>query len=85
MQIAERLHELGAHVVAHDPLVADDAEFGAPIERVECTDDELERADIVVLLVDHPELPYGSICTRGRLVLDTKGVLRGQTFRGEVL
>ncbi len=85
MQIAERLHELGAHVVAHDPLVAADAELGAPIERVECTDDELERADIVVLLVDHPELPYGSICTRGRLVLDTKGVLRGQTFRGEVL
>ena len=56
-----------------------------PITRVECSDDELEHADLVVLLVDHPELPYDAICDRARLVLDTKGVLRGRPFRGEVL
>ena len=85
MEIAERLVEQGAHVRAHDPLVAQDASFGLPITRVECTDDELEQADLVVLLVDHPELPYDAICDRARLVLDTKGVLRGRSFRGEVL
>ena len=50
-----------------------------------CTVEELEAADLVVLLVDHPELPYDEIADRARLVLDTKGVLRGRSFRGEVL
>ncbi len=85
MEIAERLVEQGAHVRAHDPLVPEDAAFGLPITRVACTDDELDHADLVVLLVDHPDLPYDAICDRARLVLDTKGILRGRSFRGEVL
>ena len=38
-----------------------------------------------MLLVDHPDLPYDMICEHARTVLDTKGVLRGREFRGEVL
>jgi UDP-N-acetyl-D-glucosamine dehydrogenase len=72
-------------VRAHDPHVPEDADLGIPIERAACTDDELTSADVVVVLVDHPELPYDTICERAPLVLDTKGVLRGRTFRGEVL
>jgi nucleotide sugar dehydrogenase len=85
MVIAERLLGLGANVRAHDPLVLEDADLGLPITRVDCSDDELAAADVVVLLVDHPELPYDAICDRARLLLDTKGVLRGRTFHGEVL
>jgi UDP-N-acetyl-D-glucosamine dehydrogenase len=85
MLVAERLLEQGAHVRVHDPLVADDAELGLAVTRVGCTDNELEAADIVVLLVDHPDLRYDAICTRSRLLLDTKGCLRGKQFRGEVL
>ena len=61
-------------------------ELGVADRRVSaCTTDELDAADLVVLLVDHPDLPYDAICDTCPLVLDTKGVLRGRPFRGEVL
>jgi len=85
MMIAERLVELGADVRAHDPLVAEDAPLGPPITRAECSVEELEAADLVVLCVDHDELPYDDIVDRARLVLDTRGRLRGMGFRGESL
>jgi UDP-N-acetyl-D-glucosamine dehydrogenase len=85
MRTAELLLALGADVRAHDAHVPIDARLGPPVTRVELTDEELERADLVVLLVDHPELPYEDIAARARLVLDTRGRLRDLPFSGEVL
>lgn len=85
MRIAELLLALGADVRAHDAHVPVDATLGPPVTRVDLTVDEIELADLVVLLVDHPDLPYDEIGTRARLLLDTRGRLRGQAFRGEVL
>jgi nucleotide sugar dehydrogenase len=85
MIIAEQLRELGAEVRAHDPLVPTDAPLGPPVTRVPCTADELAAADLVVLCVDHAELPYDDIVDHARLVLDTRGRLRGMGFRGETL
>ena len=85
MLIAERLRELGAEVRAHDPLVPADVPLGPPVTRVPCTVEELEAADLVVLCVDHAELPYDDIVDHARLVLDTRGRLRGMGFRGETL
>jgi len=85
MIIAEQLRELGAEVRAHDPLVPADAPLGPPITRVPCSVDELAAADLVVLCVDHAELPYDDIVDHARLVLDTRGRLRGMGFRGETL
>jgi nucleotide sugar dehydrogenase len=85
MIIAERLGELGAEVRAHDPLVPADAVLGPPITRVPCSVEELAAADVVVLCVDHDELPYDDIVDHARLVLDTRGRLRGLGFRGESL
>lgn len=85
MRTAELLLALGADVRAHDAHVPIDARLGPPVTRVELTDEELERADLVVLLVDHPELPYEDIAAKARLVLDTRGRLRDLPFSGEVL
>jgi nucleotide sugar dehydrogenase len=85
MMIADRLLELGAEVRAHDPLVPEGAPLGPPITRAPCTVEELEAADLVVLCVDHSELPYDDIVDHARLVLDTRGRLRGLGFRGESL
>jgi nucleotide sugar dehydrogenase len=85
MTIAERLRELGADVRAHDPLVPADEVLGPPITRVPCSVEELAAADLVVLCVDHVELPYDDIVDHARLVLDTRGRLRGLGFRGESL
>jgi UDP-N-acetyl-D-mannosaminuronate dehydrogenase len=85
MIIAERLRELGAEVRAHDPLVPADSVLGPPIMRVPCSAEELAAADLVVLCVDHAELPYDDIIDHARVVLDTRGRLRGLGFRGESL
>ena len=53
--------------------------------RVGCDADELHAADLVVILVDHDDLPYEEICEHAPLVFDTKGCIRDRTFRGELL
>jgi UDP-N-acetyl-D-glucosamine dehydrogenase len=83
--VAQRLHALGADLRAHDPYVPVDADLGAPVPRVACEADELEAADLVILLVDHPGLPYEEIAAHSRLVLDTRGRLWPDTFKGERL
>jgi UDP-N-acetyl-D-glucosamine dehydrogenase len=85
MAVATRLIELGAEVRAHDAHVPEGIALGPEIPRVDCTNDEIEAADLVVLLTDHPELPYDDIATRARLVLDTRGRMRDLKFCGESL
>ena len=83
--VARRLSELGAEVRAHDAHVPDDARLGPEVERVDCSIAELEAADLVVVLTAHEDLPYDDIAEHARLVLDTRGSLRGRSFRGQVL
>jgi nucleotide sugar dehydrogenase len=83
--VARRLSELGADVRAHDAHVPDAAGLGPEVERVDCTIEELEAADLVVVLTAHEDLPYDLIADHARLVLDTRGSLRGRSFRGQVL
>jgi len=47
--------------------------------------DELAAADVVVVLVDHPEFDPATIGQHARLVLDTKNMMRGTPFTGEFL
>lgn len=85
MTIAEQLLALGADVRAHDAHVPADVRLGPPTPRVECSVNEIAAADLVVLWVDHPDLRYDDIVAHARLVLDTRGRLRGTGFRGETL
>jgi UDP-N-acetyl-D-mannosaminuronate dehydrogenase len=81
--IIERLETLGAEVRVHDPLVPADESPG--IQRVDCSAEEIEAADLVVLIVNHPDLPLDTIAARAHLVLDTRDALRDVEFRGESL
>jgi UDP-N-acetyl-D-glucosamine dehydrogenase len=85
MVIAQQLLALGADVRAHDSHVPDDAEISPPLRRVGCDRAELAAADLVVILVDHDDLPLDDICEHAHLVFDTKGCLRHRTFRGDLL
>ena len=85
MRIAEHLEALGANVRCHDAHVTTDARLGPPVTRVDCSPEELRGANLVVLCVDHPELPLADIAEHAALILDTRGCLRGFEFRGEVL
>jgi nucleotide sugar dehydrogenase len=85
MAIFDRLQALGAEVRVHDPHVPAAPPLGPPVPRVECSVEELAAADLVILCVDHPELPYDDIVDHAPLVLDTRGRLRGLGFTGETL
>jgi len=45
----------------------------------------LAAADLVVVLVDHPDFDADEICRTSSLVFDAKGMLRGRDFPGEIL
>ncbi len=85
MVIARQLHTLGGDVRVHDAHVPQDADLVPPLPRVGCDAEELHAADLVVILVDHDDLPYEEICEHAPLVFDTKGCIRDRTFRGELL
>ena len=85
MVIARHLFALGADVRVHDSHVPQDADLAPPLPRVGCDTEELRAADLVVILVDHDDLPYDDICEHASLVFDTKGCIRDRTFRGEFL
>jgi nucleotide sugar dehydrogenase len=83
--VAELLHELGAELRAVDPYLVDGVRLDIDLPLVELTADALAASDLVVLLVDHPEFDLDQLCAAAPLLFDTKGVLHGRTFNGEVL
>lgn len=85
LEVAERLTELGADLrlcEPHLPAVAN-LKLGGPL--VAFTPEELAAADLVVVLVDHPEFDPATIAAHAPLVFDAKAILRGYTFNGELL
>jgi UDP-N-acetyl-D-mannosaminuronic acid dehydrogenase/UDP-N-acetyl-D-glucosamine dehydrogenase len=74
--VTERLVKLGAHVNAVDPLV-DERYVPDGVTRVVTTKDELESADLVLILTDHDCFDWDAIATVGFKVLDTRNRLVG--------
>ncbi|WP_436796296.1 nucleotide sugar dehydrogenase [Actinospongicola halichondriae] len=70
-RVAQLLTDLGAELAAADPHVAPDA-FGVPVERVELTAEELEAADVVVLICDHDAFDYDLVARHAVHVLDCR-------------
>lgn len=84
--VADRLAALGADLKACDPHLADvNVATLHGFELVDFTVEELEAAELVVVLVDHPEFDPDVIAAHAPLVFDTKAILRGRQFRGELL
>ncbi|MGH8777388.1 MAG: UDP binding domain-containing protein, partial [Jiangellaceae bacterium] len=83
--VVERLVALGADVRACEPYLPAVGAPGVPVTVVDCTVDEVVAADLVVLLVDHPDFPLDEIAEHAALVLDTKGAMRHRDIRGEIL
>jgi UDP-N-acetyl-D-glucosamine dehydrogenase len=74
IKIAKLLDERGARLAYHDPHVPILSE-----PRLESSplDQELEAADLVVIVTAHPEIDYRRVASEARLVLDFRGVTRG--------
>ncbi|MFV0258406.1 MAG: nucleotide sugar dehydrogenase [Acidimicrobiales bacterium] len=85
LTVAERLHQLDADLRLCDPHIDPVAATGLDAPLVEFGPEELAAADLVVVLVDHPEFDPDLIATHAPLVFDTKAVLAGRRFTGELL
>jgi UDP-N-acetyl-D-glucosamine dehydrogenase len=75
LRIMEMLAERGAELSYHDPYVPSLPEFGlesAPLESA------VERADAVVLVTAHSGLDYGHVVAGAELLIDLRGITRGQ-------
>jgi UDP-N-acetyl-D-glucosamine dehydrogenase len=80
LAIIEQLSHKGADVVYHDPFVARMTleGDGGEMKTVELSDDELVRADCVVIVTDHTPVDYGRVLSLANLVVDTRNVSQGR-------
>jgi UDP-N-acetyl-D-glucosamine dehydrogenase len=71
-EIVAALRRKGAEVAYADPHVPALWVDGAAIKAVEATPAELEAADCVLVVTDHPEFDYGAVAGHARLIVDTR-------------
>ena len=85
VKVAHLLSDAGAEVTICDPHIEAEraGEFAEVL--VELSEHALSSADLVVILVDHPEFTPDFIATHAPLILDTKNHLAGVEFSGETL
>jgi UDP-N-acetyl-D-glucosamine dehydrogenase len=72
LDVIRLLEELGADVVFHDPFITTFREDGHERHGVVLTDEELVRADAVVIVTDHSTVDYQRVVDRAELVVDTR-------------
>lgn len=85
VHVAERLAASGAEIVFCDPYIPDVNTLDLDFPLVPLDEGVLAGADIVAVLVDHPEFEPGFVAEHAELVLDTKNIMRGTEFHGEIL
>ncbi len=85
VHVAERLAASGADIVFCDPHIPEVNTVDLQFPLVPYEPEVLAAADLVVVLVDHPEFEPATIAEHAPLVLDTKNIMRGIEFDGEIL
>jgi UDP-N-acetyl-D-glucosamine dehydrogenase len=91
LEIIQLLQEKGAVVSYHDPFcptIADDGHTalrGLPMNSQALTDDTLAAADAVLIVTDHSGVDYGRVVHHARVVVDTRGIMRGSRGPARVL
>ena len=83
--VAERLAASGAEIEFCDPYIAEVNTERLRFPLVTFDPERLAAADLVVVLVDHIEFDPATIAEHALMVFDTKNLMRGHDFNGEVL
>ena len=74
LDVIRLLEAQGAEVAYHDPHVPSFREDEHDRQSVALTDDELRRADAVVIVTDHSSVAYQHVVDLARVVVDTRNV-----------
>lgn len=80
IELIKILESKGANVFYSDPYVKKLPKIGKPsfcLDSVEITVENLEKMDCVLISTDHNAFDYGFILEHSKLIIDTRGVYRG--------
>jgi UDP-N-acetyl-D-glucosamine dehydrogenase len=77
LEVLERLAASGADVRYHDAYVPEVTLAGTVRRSVPLTPQEIEAADIAVILTPHVGIDIHAVVGRARLVFDARGVTSG--------
>jgi len=83
LDVMRLLEERGAEVVYHDPHVPSFREDGHQRLSVTFSDDELQRADAVVIVTDHSSVDYQRVVDLAKVVVDTRNATAGLRKSGK--
>src|SRR4029077_15457714 len=75
LKVIQRLHRKGAEVEYHDPHVPMFTNGTGPMYSTPLTEDRGRRADCVIILTAHRDLPYAMIVANASLVVDTRNAM----------
>lgn len=70
------LQQRGGDVSYHDPYIPDLSHEGIPLQSVALTEEELAKADCVVIVTDHDTYDWQCITDHAGLILDTRNALK---------
>jgi UDP-N-acetyl-D-glucosamine dehydrogenase len=76
LDIIKLLEEKGADVAYHDPFVAEVREDGVVRRGVDLDDEELAKADCVLIATDHSGVNYGRLIGLPIPIVDTRNAMR---------
>src|SRR5918912_1798195 len=76
LDVIRLLEQQGAEVRYHDPYVPKFREDGHERRGVPLTAEELERADVVVIVTDHAAIDYALVAERASVVVDSRNEMR---------
>lgn len=77
LDVIQTLEGRGADVVYHDPWVPTFQHDHMAMTGVELTDEEIRRADCVVITTGHKNVDYNRVVALSQAILDTRNILKG--------
>jgi UDP-N-acetyl-D-glucosamine dehydrogenase len=61
----------------HDPYIPEIRVNGMKMQSVELTEEQLSKADCMLLLTDHSDVPLQKIADHAKLIYDTRNMTEG--------
>ena len=76
MQVMKLLKGEGTQISYYDPHVPYLTLEGSPLISTKDLDRAITQADLVIITTDHSQVDYGSVISRAKAILDTRGITR---------
>lgn len=76
IQVMQLIQAEGSTVSYYDPYVPYLTLDGRPLMSAQDLDQAVAQADLVIITTDHSQVDYGSVISRAKAILDTRGITR---------